>query len=98
MRQRRSRGNSRTSSPRTSARRGREVGVKYLEQPLGGFLDSVVSGEPAPGGAAVEVLVRINTAAGGPSTTGSGVQASSPRGPAGAPREASGGGGGVFRL
>jgi hypothetical protein len=36
--------------------------VKYLEQPLGGFLDSVVSGEPAPGGAAVEVLVRINTA------------------------------------
>jgi hypothetical protein len=57
--------------------------VKYLEQPLGGFLDSVVSGEPAPGGAAVEALVRINTAAGGPSTTGSGVQASSPRGPAG---------------
>ena len=39
--------------------------MNYLEQPLGGFLDSVVSGEPAPGGAAVEVLVRINTAAGG---------------------------------
>jgi methenyltetrahydrofolate cyclohydrolase len=32
---------------------------------------------------AAEVLVRINTAAGGSSTTGSGVQASSPRGPAG---------------
>jgi formiminotetrahydrofolate cyclodeaminase len=37
--------------------------VNYLEQPLAGFLDSVASGEPAPGGGAV-AAVAVALAAG----------------------------------
>jgi formiminotetrahydrofolate cyclodeaminase len=37
--------------------------VSYLEEPLAGFLDSVASGEPAPGGGAV-VAVAVALAAG----------------------------------
>lgn len=40
-----------------------KVAVNYLEQPLDGFLDSVASGKPAPGGGAV-AAVAVALAAG----------------------------------
>jgi pimeloyl-ACP methyl ester carboxylesterase/formiminotetrahydrofolate cyclodeaminase len=45
------------------ARRNHGDIVNYLEQPLAGFLDSVASGEPAPGGGAV-AAVAVALAAG----------------------------------
>ncbi len=41
------------------ARRDRGVVLTHLEQPLAGFLDSVASDEPAPGGAATAVAAAL---------------------------------------
>jgi pimeloyl-ACP methyl ester carboxylesterase/formiminotetrahydrofolate cyclodeaminase len=46
-----------------TAEESTKVAVNYLEQPLAGFLDSVASDEPAPGGAAV-AAVAVALAAG----------------------------------